>query len=135
MAYGAKYITLDDLNDKSYVGIGFPFNKPGVFTQTQTTKEATKSNLINWFLTNPGERYMNLEFGGGIRAILFEQMSSGTVNDIQSTIKQQMAQYFPDVVTTDIKAQPDYDRNTLRLQISYYLNNTGDKDRVFLELE
>ena len=135
MSYGAKYITLDDLNDKTYVGIGFPFNKPGVFTQTLTTKEATKSNLLNWFLTNPGERYLNLDYGGGIRALLFEQMNNGSISDIKATIKQQISQQFPQVVATDVKAEPDFDRNTLKLQISYYLNNTGDKDRVFLELE
>ena len=44
-----------------------------VFRQTFTTKEQVKSNLINLFLTDTGERPMMPTFGIGIRKLLFEQ--------------------------------------------------------------
>ena len=46
-----------NVKQKSYksgtgVGVAIPFNAPGVFKTTYTTKEAVKNNLINFFLTN-----------------------------------------------------------------------------------
>ena len=60
-------------NDKIAVGVPFPFDAGGVFHQTFTTKEQVKSNLINLFLTDKGERPMMPTFGIGIRKLLFEQ--------------------------------------------------------------
>jgi phage baseplate assembly protein W len=134
MGYGARYITLDDLNNNSFIGIGFPFNKPGIFTQTTTTKEAIKSNLFNFFLTNPGERYLNNDFGGGIRAQLFQQMDNGFGNSIKETISQQLGIHFPNIQTREIVAEPDFDNHTLKIKITYLITNTGVADRVFLEL-
>ena len=44
MAFGAKKISPIDLKPSVGVGVGLPFNAPGVFRTTYTTKEATKNN-------------------------------------------------------------------------------------------
>ena len=56
MAFGAKQISPIDFNKSAAVGVDLPFNAPGVFRSNFTTKQAIKNNLINYFLTNPGER-------------------------------------------------------------------------------
>ena len=38
------------------IGVNLPLSEGGVFTPNYTTAEAIKTNLINYFLTNPGER-------------------------------------------------------------------------------
>ena len=43
-------------NERTAVGITFPFNNNGVFFQSYTTKEQVKSNLINLLLTDRGEK-------------------------------------------------------------------------------
>ena len=75
MAFEAQQIFPIDFNKSAAVGINLPFSAPGVFKSNYTTKEAIKSSLINYFLTNPGERYMNPTFGGGLRDFIFEQIS------------------------------------------------------------
>jgi hypothetical protein len=45
-----------------------------VFKTTYTTKEAIKNNLINYFLTNKNEIYLNPTFGGNLRAFIFQQI-------------------------------------------------------------
>ncbi len=60
MAFGAKKIAPIDLKPSVGVGVGLPFNAPGVFRTTYTTKEATKNNLINFFLTNQHFFYPHL---------------------------------------------------------------------------
>ena len=45
-----------DLTPSVAVGYGFPLNGDAVFVPTFTTREQTKANLINYLLTNKGER-------------------------------------------------------------------------------
>ena len=65
---------VDTLPDVA-VGVSIPFTGKAVFNQTFITKDQIKSNLINFFLTNKGERYLNPGFGGDLRATLFESIS------------------------------------------------------------
>jgi hypothetical protein len=62
MAFGAKKIFPIDTKPGTAVGVALPFNAPGVFYSTYTTKDAIRNNLINFFLTNPPERYLNPTF-------------------------------------------------------------------------
>ena len=59
MAFEAQQIFPIDFNKSAAVGVDIPFSAPGVFKSNYTTKEAIKNNLINFFLTNPGERPLN----------------------------------------------------------------------------
>ena len=73
MAFGARQIAPIDTKPGIGVGVAIPFNNPGVFTTTYTTQKATQSNLINFFLTNKNERYLNPIFGGDLRAFTFSK--------------------------------------------------------------
>ena len=48
-----------DIDKNKGIGIAIPFNPYNIFTITYSTKEQIKSNLLNFFLTNQGERYFN----------------------------------------------------------------------------
>ena len=61
-----------DLQKNIAIGVSLPFNGPGVFNSTYSTKEQTKSNLVNLLLTSAGERIMNPNFGTELRNFLFE---------------------------------------------------------------
>jgi hypothetical protein len=54
MAYNARKIAPTDFKPGTGVGVSIPFSAPGVFASTYTYKDATKANLINYFLTEPG---------------------------------------------------------------------------------
>ena len=71
MAFGVVQIYPNDTRARVGIGVDIPFNEGGVFTPNYTTKEAIKNNLINYFLTNPGERPGNPTFGGGLRNFIF----------------------------------------------------------------
>ena len=69
MAFGAVQKFPNDTRPRVGIGVSLPFSSGGVFTPNYTTKEAIKNNLINFFLTNVGERPGNPEFGGGLRRV------------------------------------------------------------------
>ena len=80
MAFGAKRIFPIDTKPGTGVGVAIPFNAPAVFRTTYTTKDAIRNNLINYFLTNKTERYLNPNFGANLRAFIFEQITNGNLD-------------------------------------------------------
>ena len=76
MAFGAIKKFPNDTKPRVGIGVDLPFSEGGVFTPNYTTQEAIKYNLINFFLTNPGERPGNPAFGGGLRDFVFVFESS-----------------------------------------------------------
>jgi hypothetical protein len=98
MAFNPQQIHPIDLNASKAVGINIPFNGSAVFKSNYLTKDAIKNNLINFFLTNPGERYLNPAFGGGLRAFIFEQISQNNFDGLlEESIQLQLALYFPNI--------------------------------------
>ena len=118
---------VDTLPDVA-VGISIPFSGKAVFNQTYLTKDQIKSNLINFFLTNKGERYLNTGFGGNLRETLFEMISSETLNNLETQLKDQISHLFPAVkiVKLDVDSFPD--QNVISINLSYRVLNQSLDD-------
>ena len=97
MAFEAQQIYPIDFNKSAAVGIDIPFNAEGVFRLNYTTKAAIKNNLINYFLTNPGERFLNPTFGGGLRDTIFEQITTDNLDFLEERISFDLDQFFPNI--------------------------------------
>jgi phage baseplate assembly protein W len=130
MAFGAKKIFPIDTKPGTGVGVAIPFNAPGVFKTTYTTKEAVKNNLINFFLTNQNERYLNPTFGGNLRAFVFQQISEGNIESLKEDIQSQLTLYFPNVVvgSLDIDSLPD--EQQVNIVLKYNIVDTGLTDTL-----
>lgn len=130
----ARYIiqNINPLDTKPSVGIGIrvPFDGFTGINTTYTTKEAVKSNLLNWFLTNDRERPFNPSFGANLRAQIFEQIDSGTFSSINDLITQELSIYFPNVIIDDLQVQGSPDRNTIQIYFRYHLNETNIEDDI-----
>ena len=73
-----------DLQPSRAVGFGFPLDGDAVFIPTFTTREQTKANMINYLLTNKGERVFRPDFGADLRALLFENIIDAEIEDLNS---------------------------------------------------
>jgi len=124
-----------DLTPSVAVGFGFPINGPAVFVPTYTTKEQTRSNLLNYLLTNKGERVFNPMFGGNLRSLLFEGILEATQNELLLMIQDQIGQFFPTVQIEEIKFNNDEDRNTINFILTYQIVNFGVTDTLNIELQ
>ena len=98
MAFGAKNIFPIDTKPGTAVGVSLPFNAPNVFYSTYTTKDAIRNNLINFFLTNQSERYLNPLFGGDLRNFIFEQITNNNLEGLKEDIQTQIGLYFPNIL-------------------------------------
>jgi phage baseplate assembly protein W len=130
MAFGAKKIFPIDTKPGTGVGVAIPFNAPGVFKTTYTTKEAVKNNLINFFLTNQNERYLNPTFGGNLRAFVFQQISEGNIESLKEDIQSQLKSYFPSVVVGSLNIDSIPDEQQVNIVLKYNIVDTGLTDTL-----
>jgi len=134
MAFGAKKIFPLDTKPSVGVGVALPFNAPGVFRTTYTTQESIKYNLINFFLTNQPERYLNPLFGGNLRKFVFEQITTGNLGLLKQDIQESLNLYFPNVVVEALTILPDTDNNQVDIVLKYSIQDTGINDTIEIQL-
>ena len=130
MAYEAKRINPLDLQPRKAVGLNLPFNSKEVFTSNFQTKDAIKTNLINYFLTNRGERYLNPLFGSTIREMLFENINSDSIDKIEGIVRNAIEIYFPRVVVKEVNTVPNHDENLVQFYLSYDIRDTGTSEEI-----
>jgi phage baseplate assembly protein W len=135
MAFGAKKIFPIDTKPSVAVGVSIPFNGDAVFNSTYTTKDAIRNNLINFFLTNPGERYLNVLFGGGLRAFIFEQITAGNLDFLKEDIQSKLTLYFPSVVVSSLEVTSAQDQNQVFVSLYYSIKDTGITDQIEIAFE
>ena len=123
----------NDLRPSVGIGIDVPFNKPGVFSPNFQTKDAVKNNLINFFLTNTGERFMNPTFGGGLRNFLFEQVSNNNVSNLKAQIQDKLNMFFSRIDILELDLSSDPDRYTITIFMKYSIRNTGMVDNITID--
>lgn len=132
MAYNIININPLDLQPSKGVGIKIPFDGSTGLNITYTTKEATKSNILNFLLTGKRERIMNPNFGAGIREQLFEQITSNNIENIEDIIKFGLNDYFPQVKLNNLTINSFPDQNIIQIYFSYSIRNTNIQDEIII---
>jgi len=132
MAFGERRIFPVDLNTRRAVGINLPLNGDAVFDPNFTTKAAIKSNLINYLLTNPGERIANPLFGAGLREFIFTQIAQENLDFLKEDIQDKISSEFDEVQLDDIIITEEIDASTVKIQIDYSVPNTNINDNLIL---
>jgi len=77
------------------LGFSFPLSGKAVFNPTYTVKETIKTNLVNWLLTNKGERVFRPLFGADLRDFIGEGINEGTNSALETRIKENITIEFP----------------------------------------
>ena len=124
-----------DLTPSVAVGYGFPLDGNAVFIPTFTTREQLKANLVNYLLTNKGERLFRPDFGGDLRNLLFEAILDSTTDALQIRIQNDINLFFPEIVVKQIEFINEPDRNEITFNLVYQIENFGIEDEINIELE
>ena len=143
-----------DLQKNIAIGVSLPFNGPsGPFNKTYSTKDQTKSNLLNLLLTNKGERIFNPQFGADLRKTLFSNITEnltstdidptylsqkeGITEDVTSTIQNLIVEsvytFIPTIDLVEVIVNPDIEHNKLSVTVNYRLKLSGTSDQVTVE--
>ncbi len=132
MAYNAIKISPLDLKPSTGIGVGIPFNGPAVFNTLYTTKDQIKSNIINFFLTNQGERFMNPQFGSNLRKKLFELITAGEIEEIKNFVEYSLSTYFKNIKIINITVSEQLNTNSIFISVSYSVPSTNIQDEITL---
>jgi|TARA_R110000803_G_scaffold41633_3_gene89418 phage baseplate assembly protein W len=124
-----------DLTPSVAVGFGFPLNGNAVFVPTYNTRDQIKANMINYLLTNRGERIFKPNFGANLRSLLFENILDITLEDLKSTIQNDLSIYFPNVEIQEIQFNNEPDNNTVNFTLTYQIYNFGIEDSINILLQ
>lgn len=83
--------------------------------------EAIKQSIKNIVLTNPSEKLFNPNFGSSVGQLLFEQLDPFLMDSIQSEILNTIRNYEKRVIVTNILCIPDYDTNSISVDLEYQI--------------
>jgi phage baseplate assembly protein W len=133
MAFNPQQIYPIDFNSSVAVGVNLPINGPAVFILNYLTKDAIKNNLINFFLTNPGERPLNPSFGGGLRDFIFEQIAEDNLINLKEDISFKLDTYFPNIAVESLDITPQDDINQITVIMKYSVINTNITDNLEIQ--
>jgi phage baseplate assembly protein W len=125
----------NDLDPDVQIGLQLPLgvHQDGVFKQTQTLLEQTKSNIRNLLLTRRGERLGNPTFGSELLSVVFEPINDDTQNQIEEKIRASIAEFLPHVSIRSISFSDD--ANTLSPRIIFSVNtDTTTLEDITLDL-
>lgn len=86
-------------------------------------EDAVKESLKNLLLTDPGERPMQPYLGGGIRALLFENLTPAVLTMIRERIISTLGIYEPRAELIDVTVASTIDENAVQAIIQFYISN------------
>jgi len=124
-----------DTEARRAVGFGFPLNGNAVFVPTYQTRDQIKANLVNYLLTNRGERVFNPNFGADLRNLLFENILDTTTEDLRERIQNDISLYFPEVQVRQIIFDNIPDINTINFTLIYEVILFGIEESVNILLQ
>jgi len=135
MAFNIQKINPLDLQPRKAVGVNLPFSSNSVFNSTYTTQDALKAKVVNHFLTEKGERYLNPDLGAGLRRLIFDQITEDKKGEIDAVIRTEISTYFPSLQINNVKIASSPDTNTVTVFIKYSVMQTNIQDELLINFE
>jgi phage baseplate assembly protein W len=121
-----------DTNSSKAVGVKLPFNSKGIFGLNYTTQDQVKTNLTNFMLTNQGERVFNVNYGAGLRDLVFNPQ--GDTSEIEARITDRIKAYFPQITLNSLSFSKDLNDSYLYITLKYSFNRVDNDLVISLEL-
>jgi hypothetical protein len=145
------------------IGVSLPFNADGVFNPTYTSTEQIRANLINFILTNKGERPLNATYGSNLKKYLFSEITDSSyafgitgydntnsnpsttaisgvqpytnlgVKDLEAQLKNEISINFPQLIIKQISITPSQDDNTVEIKVIYSFM-TDENNQIILNI-
>ena len=113
-------------NARQYTDLDLNFTRKNSNSDVNilTDVQAVKRSLRNLVLLNYYEKPFHPEIAGGIRQMLFENITPVVSIIIAKQIEQVIANYEPRARLVSIRAIPNYDKNSYEVIIEFYIVNT-----------
>lgn len=111
--------------------LAFPFSvgRDGRSARVESLPQHVRDELLQLLLTNPGERPMRPEFGGGVRRMVFEGLDDSTAAMAKARISQALTRWLGDRLTLEDLTVEASD-TTLSVDLVYRIAGEEDSRRM-----
>lgn len=120
---------------QKYIGITLPvrMGQTGMFEQSTTVIEQTRSNFRNLMLTKKGERLSQPDLGCDIWNILFEPMSDETMERARLSVVDAVERWLPFLELVGFELTPSPKENKIHITCSYrFRSNPNVTDTIII---
>jgi phage baseplate assembly protein W len=90
---------------------------------TKTNEDAVKRSIRNIILYNKYEKPFMPHFGGNIRSMLFENISTGTAFGIKDRITEMIRQHEPRANIIEVEVKPDINNSQYEVTVEFSVVN------------
>ena len=107
--------------------LAFPFRvgDDGRMKTVKTLDEHVRDEMLQLILTNSGERPFLVDFGGGVRRLVFEAADEATAAMAKARITQAINRWLGHRVTLEL-VEVKVENSTITVDIRYRLAGTED---------
>jgi phage baseplate assembly protein W len=108
--------------------LSFPFRigKDGRTAQVRTEEEHVRDELVQLILTNLGERVFMSEFGGGVRRLVFENITDATHSVTKAMLTRSISRWLGHRLTLE-ELVVNTHNETIEVEIKYRIAGTEDR--------
>jgi len=119
--------------------LAFPFRLDPGGAATSTRSEHVRQLIEQVLFTTPPERVFRLDFGAGVKALVFEPNASLLSEIVRKRLTSSLAEALrgevdPKTLLVDVGPDPDHDERLL-VTIQYQLAALGTSERLSYPLE
>ena len=124
--YDAQLQNTSDRNVRQYSDLDLFFGKKTSDNDISkvTDVEAVKRSISNLVQLNVYDKPFHPEVSGGVREMLFENMTPLISTIIARQIEDVIENFEPRARLVSVRALPDFDRNAYEVQVAFYVVNT-----------
>jgi len=107
--------------------LSFPFRigKDGRTAEVSTLEEHVRDELIQLLLTNLGERPFLVEFGGGLRRLVFEPADETSAAVTKAMVTQAVSNWLGHRITLEL-LDVQVENETIQVDLKYRIAGTED---------
>ena len=116
--------------------LSFPFHigSDGRMATVKTLEEHVHDGIIQLILTNPGERPFLVDFGGGVRRLVFEPIADTTAAMSKAGLTQAINRWLGHRVTLEF-IEVTTKESTITIDIRYRVAGTEDSRTLRFQRE
>ena len=124
--YDAQLQNTSDRNVRQYSDLDLFFGKKTSDNDISkvTDVEAVKRSIRNLVQLNVYDKPFHPEVSGGVREMLFENMTPLISTIIARQIEDVIENFEPRARLVSVRALPDFDRNAYEVQVAFYVVKT-----------
>ena len=126
MGADAQATNLSSRSNRIYRDLDLFFTKRGTDSDVNRVEDiqAVKRSIRNLVLLNEHEKPFHPEIHGGVRDMLFENMTPVVSNILARKIEDVITNFEPRARLQTVRAIPQFDKNAYEISIEFFVVNT-----------